>query len=604
MDLSKLSTEELQALLAQARAKPKAPAKASAEDLASFDPTIGMSGMEKFLAGVGKAFVDTGRGLGNIVTDIAPGAAKFGFATRADTDEAKRLDAPLMETGAGLVGNIGGQIIPAVALPGATIPKAIASGAGLGFAQPVGQKDSRTMNMFMGGMFGGAVPTAAAVYKGARAFVEPIIRPQRTAARILEQFADDPQAMRLAAANAAELVPGSKPTLAQVTQQPGISSLERAAMNEPGPLQAQLTERMLEQNAARQAHLAQAAGTPEEIAMLAAARDRKANAVLGPMREWDAPPIDLTRTESLIGRLLDGEAGQRPKIAAKLKEVRSLLEDQGRKGTMNQAGAFEPELITDFTRVYGTRKAIGDMMDELKASGLGDSAMRELMTVRKSLDNDIRKSIPEFGNYLKDYAGASRGIDQKKVMQALRDKAEGDLPDKLQNRTLRAGPFARAMDDPATVRGATGFKRASPMDELLEPDQLAVLKNVRGDLERAHVAENLGKARGSPTAQYLTTQNLMREIAGPMGMPSGIAEKLGASLMATPVIGPTLQFAGKGMEQRVQRELMELLLDPKTASQAAALINAQSRLGRGVSKALPHLPAPLAASGLFAHRQE
>ena len=117
---------------------------------APVDPTGDMSGTEKVLAGAGKAFVDVGRGVRQIT----------GNATQAEIDEAKRLDAPLMNTGAGVTGNVIGSV--AAALPAALVPwagtltGAAAIGAGLGATQPVATGESRAMNTGVGALGGAA----------------------------------------------------------------------------------------------------------------------------------------------------------------------------------------------------------------------------------------------------------------------------------------------------------------------------------------------------------------------------------------------------------------------------------------------------------------
>lgn len=85
-----------------------------------YDPTSGMTGMDKFLAGAGRSVVETGRGLGQLA----------GVVSQADIDAARRLDVPLMATGAGQAGNIAGSVAQmygpgvmvkgAAALPGLT----------------------------------------------------------------------------------------------------------------------------------------------------------------------------------------------------------------------------------------------------------------------------------------------------------------------------------------------------------------------------------------------------------------------------------------------------------------------------------------------------
>ena len=87
-DLTKLSNAGLNAL-----ASTKAPQQ-------TYDPTEGMSGTDKFLAGAGKAMVDVGRG----VRQYLPNS--MGGLSNEDIAEARKLDAPLMKTGAGTAGNI------------------------------------------------------------------------------------------------------------------------------------------------------------------------------------------------------------------------------------------------------------------------------------------------------------------------------------------------------------------------------------------------------------------------------------------------------------------------------------------------------------------
>lgn len=70
----------------------------------TYDPTEGMSGTDKFLAGAGKAMVDVGRG----VRQYLPNS--MGGLSNDDIAEARRLDAPLMKTGAGTAGNIVGNV--------------------------------------------------------------------------------------------------------------------------------------------------------------------------------------------------------------------------------------------------------------------------------------------------------------------------------------------------------------------------------------------------------------------------------------------------------------------------------------------------------------
>lgn len=156
------------------------------------DPTEGMSGFDRFAAGAGKSIVDTGRGLAQLGVDFVNAPATMTRAIRGEESvpqgrldrataglqasqaEADRLDAPLMDTGSGLAGNVAGYgaqlLTPAAALRGtagarALLPTTIAGnaaqGAALGAAQPLAEGDSRLENATWGGAFGAGGATLA-----------------------------------------------------------------------------------------------------------------------------------------------------------------------------------------------------------------------------------------------------------------------------------------------------------------------------------------------------------------------------------------------------------------------------------------------------------
>ena len=125
---------------------PKTGRKPDALD--AIDPTEGMTGTDKFLSGVGKAMTDTGRGVGQML----------GLVNRDDVAESRRLDAPLMNTGAGVAGNIAGNmavIAPTAFIPGAnTLAGAGLVGAVTGAVQPSVSTGETAMNIAAGGAGG------------------------------------------------------------------------------------------------------------------------------------------------------------------------------------------------------------------------------------------------------------------------------------------------------------------------------------------------------------------------------------------------------------------------------------------------------------------
>lgn len=106
------------------------------------DPTEGMSGLDKALAGYGRAWTNTGRGLGQLV----------GAIPQERVDDAARADAPLLKTGAGTAGNVLGNVAQMIAPGGAAMRGAQLAGLGAR-AAPI------AASAMTGGALGAALPT-------------------------------------------------------------------------------------------------------------------------------------------------------------------------------------------------------------------------------------------------------------------------------------------------------------------------------------------------------------------------------------------------------------------------------------------------------------
>lgn len=161
-------TAAAQQMLGDASGREQRAAAQLAADRKLYDPTNGMSTFERFAAGAGKAVADAGRGIGQLV----------GVTSQDSIDEAKRLDSPLMNTGAGVAGNIGGNVamtlLPAGAVAKgaqaaglartanaarafinpATYRGAIGAGATMGALQPVATGEDRGWNATAGALGG------------------------------------------------------------------------------------------------------------------------------------------------------------------------------------------------------------------------------------------------------------------------------------------------------------------------------------------------------------------------------------------------------------------------------------------------------------------
>lgn len=146
------------------------------------DPTADMPTLDRLRAGFGKAFADTGRGLqqfgterlrdiasGDVFNLMPEGMGVRNAATdyldrsladqRNEIDDARQRDEALMQTGAGLAGNIGGQVAQMAALPagaglGARLGGAAVQGGLYAGTQPVAGDESRMGNVGAGAALG------------------------------------------------------------------------------------------------------------------------------------------------------------------------------------------------------------------------------------------------------------------------------------------------------------------------------------------------------------------------------------------------------------------------------------------------------------------
>lgn len=121
----------------------------------AYNPTQDMSGMERFTAGAGKAVADMGRGIRQALAEdhrLAWMLDKVGIDR--EIADARERDAALMETGAGMAGNIAGNVAamaPAAFVPGAnTMAGAATIGALSGTLIPTVGDDSRVGNAAFG----------------------------------------------------------------------------------------------------------------------------------------------------------------------------------------------------------------------------------------------------------------------------------------------------------------------------------------------------------------------------------------------------------------------------------------------------------------------
>lgn len=565
--------------------------KVSAKDT---EPTKGMTGSQKFAAGAGKAVVDTGRGIAQLATQganlLTGGDLQAAVdASKQRQDAVAAQDAPLLGTGAGLAGNLAGYAALS-AVPGAALrlagkgissagavglgrsvgnvgsalalpdnyASAAAIGGAEGAAQPVGTGDSRWANLLAGaggGVVGRAIPQVTGAILGAGARALPAFTEgaqNRRAANMLTGLANDPDQVRQAlSALPAELVPGSRPTTAEVTGDVGLASLQRSLANLP-EFSNELAQRRTQNNAARVAFVENQFGGANDAAADAVRSTRDRNALPLLNQAKNANGVDVGKVTALADRIIDKRNGN-PAIQSTIMRVRGELAEA--KG--------------DVATMYNIRQFVDTLFKDSQDTA-AKASRRELQSIKMAIDHEIGKVSPEFGQYLNAYRDGSRLADQVDVGSQILNASDANL-DQLGNPVLSAAKVARFARDPdQLVQKATAFKRATAA-RILEPDQAQAVQDLSLDLSRQANTAVAGKAIGSNTVQNLAGMNSVQEALGPVGA-AGIA---GGPMAAVATAG--LNRLRSKMGEKVYGVVRDAMLNPERAAEIFSQLPVRQR---------------------------
>lgn len=542
-------------------------------DKKTYDPTVGMNAGERFLAGAGKAFADIGRGVGQLV----------GAVSREEVDESKRLDAPLMNTPAGMAGNVTGNVaaaVPTVAIPGAaSMLGAAAVGAGMGAVQPVGTEDSRLQNIALGGGAGAAgvaaTRGAAAAWKGGKALAEPFTQGgrQRIAGRTLERFGVTAQ--DVAGASGQPTITGARPTLAETIQRPegaaAAARLQDAVRSADPDAAIAMTAREVENNAAR-------VGTLRDLAGEGGARD-----FAEAMRNGTAKQLygDAFSTKMDFSQLSRAEKGEITKLL-KLPALQKAMNDAKEIAANSGLNIAKPE--GSIEGLHLMKLALDDAANAAGSTAAEVNRANSIRMARDRLVTFIERMSPAYGEARATYAGMSKPLNQMDVAGEVLKRGTSATGDLAGNPRLMPDALGRAVkDEGRLIKQATGRDVATDLASLLEPDQLAKLRAVVDETSRVAAVGRAGNGPGSATAQRLSSQNLLRQLLGPTGMPETWSESTLAQTLLRPI-----QFGYQAAEPRIQQTLAELILDP---SRAQAALAAAAPAQRGQLAAVLNDPA-------------
>lgn len=422
-----------------------------------------------------------------------------------------------------------------------------------------------------GGVFGSAVaPIAKTTAKGLGAAIDPFFPGgiDRITGKTIANFANKPNLTPKPTT-----VPGATQTLAESTGDPGLAQLQRILQSANKEFASDLSNVRLDNNAAMLKALQGIAGDDAAKAATLAARESTS----GPLYK---EAIDSTVNVSPnLDSLLEN-----PYIADAMKRARKITQGQnmpfgnlkaapdkilespvlGANGRpITEVISGKPAEITG-AALHNIKMSLDDMIKDVN-SGIGNTEKRVISGLKDRFTKEIEQAIPVYGQARSSFRELSEPINQQQAGQALIDKFTSGLTDGLNNPTIRAESFARALQNPQSlIKQATGQKNIDDISGLFNLEQVGSLNSIRDLLSSVSRVEKAGGVAGSKTAQLGAGQNMLREVAGGINMPT-MSDLPVASAITRP-----LNWLFKSQDPRILQRLGEANLDPNLGIELAS----------------------------------
>jgi len=390
-----------------------------------------------------------------------------------------------------------------------------------------------------------------------------------------------------------EIVPGSLPTAAQAAAPAGATRFSAMGASAAKTTPTPFYERAEAQKAAQLAAVQQVGKTPAELAAAEAARSATAKTLYGISDKAMVAADDTFATllnrpsmDKVIARAGDlaAEKGQPFQIGQNrpAQVVPSAIVDEAGR-PLGQT--VIPGEVAQYpgSSLHAMKMAFDDLIKNPERFGIGAAEVGAIKGTRAQFLNWVEDKAPMYRVARGTFAAQSKPINQMQVGQFL----EGKLVPALGEETarLRAAGYAGALENaPGTIKRATGEARFQNLSDVLTPDQIKIVEDVRADLARARQTEvQATAARGAgPDVNLMGT-----EVMGNVRAPNFINN-------VTTVANDLLRRMQGKLDQKLAIELAAEMLDPAAA--AKALEKAMARQAKGQKMADPFKKAGTAAS--------
>jgi len=390
-----------------------------------------------------------------------------------------------------------------------------------------------------------------------------------------------------------EIVPGSLPTAAEAAAPVGATRFSAMGASAAKTAPTPFYERAEAQKAAQLAAVQQVGKTPAELKAAEAARGATAKSLYG------ISDKAMVAADDVFTSLLD-----RPSMDKVLARASDLAAEKGQPFQIGQNRPTQvvPSSIVDEagrplgqtvipgevaqypgSSLHAMKMAFDDLIKNPERFGIGAAEVGAIKGTRAQFLNWVEDKAPAYKTARETFAAQSKPINQMEVGQFLEGKLKPALGEETAR--LRASGFATALENaPGTIKRATGESRFQTLSEVLTPEQIKIVEDVRADLARARQAEaQAAAARGAgPDVNLMGT-----EVMGSVRAPNFIN-------IVTTVANDLLRRMQGKLDQKLAIELAAEMLDPAAA--AKALEKAMARQAKGEKLADPFTKTGKAAS--------
>lgn len=406
---------------------------------------------------------------------------------------------------------------------------------------------------------GGAATVAQRSAQGAVQTARPFIKSGQEiiAGKVLNRLATNPTVSANRLAEAQPIVPGSNPTVAQASRDPGLIISETAVrgMDERGLL----AQRASEQNRARMQEFDRIARDENTLSAATRKRDRTVEEIAGPAFRAKQP-ISIGRDANtnpvlqVIQQIRATPSGARQTVRSAMDEAEAALTQEGVD-------------LTDASVLYEIRKDLALARDG-KLTGRGKSgaelsnlkqAKSQLSDVIRELDNVIESGAPGYQKYMSLFSKRSIPLDQLKALQDLRRRAVLNISDPATGEPILGAKFSGLLRN--NLDNGLNLRGKGPKQGKLSEQQLATLDRISADLDRgAASSASTMKVPGSDTFRNLSVASIIGSVVG-----DNAAELAKQSGTLQTAMRP-FTFLYQVPDQQIQQLIVEAYLDPRLAS--------------------------------------